>query len=349
MEETINLLPITVIAREIGQVITYLANAREIHTYLESKYHFSDWMQYQIDSLKLQEEVDYIKEAVKGISTSKQLMYGNLAPPPRVEYYLTINISTHIAMASRTDKGFEVRTWFMAKVAELTKERQERQKGIFPVATDMSERDWIVKCLEFYDAKKAAEQKAGELQGVIDNSTIFPDYDPAPEETPTLTRIALTDIRRKYLEFMDPAKIKTILTFYQHQTVLYQIHENVRKPVEMFVEEGLEETIAKFIADCTDGYFSVENRYIVRHKALVKAELRIKPEYALKYFGVRRSRTDPSKAEPVKMANAVKAKQTPTPAPKKRKERVRPETVAEKQARLIRNFSKPKKVEDDLE
>jgi phage anti-repressor protein/transcriptional regulator of met regulon len=91
----------------IGTEEVNSVNARELHKTLEIKKDFSTWIKNQINSLGLEENVDYI-----------------IAPPKRgasshggqnaKDYIITTDTAKHISMASRTPKGKEVRSYFIA-------------------------------------------------------------------------------------------------------------------------------------------------------------------------------------------------------------------------------------------
>ena len=89
-------------------------DARELYKVLEIKQEFTNWIKSQIDSLGLEENIDFISfdkkvKREKGATIRKQ-------------YILTIDIAKHIAMASRTQKGREVRRYF------IEVERRYREK-----------------------------------------------------------------------------------------------------------------------------------------------------------------------------------------------------------------------------
>jgi len=96
---------ITITAQIIGTEETNAVNARELHQALEIKKDFSDWMKRQIKSLGLDENIDYIllPKKVEQVSGAKYLK----------EYILTLDAAKHIAMASRSPKGKEVRAYFI--------------------------------------------------------------------------------------------------------------------------------------------------------------------------------------------------------------------------------------------
>lgn len=91
----------------IGTEEVNSVNARDLHKTLEIKKNFSTWMKNQINSLGLEENVDYI-----------------IAPPKRgasshggqnaKDYIITTDTAKHISMASLTPKGKEVRSYFIA-------------------------------------------------------------------------------------------------------------------------------------------------------------------------------------------------------------------------------------------
>lgn len=89
----------------IGTEKVNSVNARELYQVLEIKKQFADWINAQISSLELEINIDYIvfTESVKA---------GN-GTVNRKEYILTTDTAQHIALASRTAKGREVRKYFI--------------------------------------------------------------------------------------------------------------------------------------------------------------------------------------------------------------------------------------------
>lgn len=76
-------------------------NARDLHALLEVGKDFSSWVKVQIERARLAENRDYVKLTQKG---ERQIL---------VDYHLTIDAAKHVAMMSGTDKGFEVRDYFI--------------------------------------------------------------------------------------------------------------------------------------------------------------------------------------------------------------------------------------------
>jgi len=98
-------------------------NARDIHKNLEVKKPFADWIKYQIESLDLEENFDYL------------VFHKKVENPdggrPLQEYSLSVDAAKHIAMASRTEQGKKVRKYFIAmeKYAQQ-KMFEESQKAV---------------------------------------------------------------------------------------------------------------------------------------------------------------------------------------------------------------------------
>lgn len=85
---------IPVFESRIGGEAAQCVSARELHAFLEVRKQFSDWMQYQLQTLGLEEDIDFLTftpESEKG--------------RPALEYALTLDAAKHVAMASRTEKG----------------------------------------------------------------------------------------------------------------------------------------------------------------------------------------------------------------------------------------------------
>jgi len=77
-------------------------DARALHVELEIQRQFTDWITNQIKSLGFEENIDYI-------TFSQQNEKGR----PSKEYIFTIDTAKHIALASRSKKGKEVRRYFI--------------------------------------------------------------------------------------------------------------------------------------------------------------------------------------------------------------------------------------------
>ena len=100
-------------------------NARELHKFLESKQDFSTWIKKKLERLRLQVDKDYvIVPQIYGTAN------GGFAE--RLEYFITLDTAKHIAMMENTDRGFEVRDYFITcekKLREVAKPQPARIIG----------------------------------------------------------------------------------------------------------------------------------------------------------------------------------------------------------------------------
>lgn len=88
-------------------------NARDLHKALDSKKDFSSWIKARIEKLGLVESRDY------GVFT--QMGENLLGGRPAKEYIVTIDIAKHLAMIEMTDKGHQVREYFIECEKKLKK------------------------------------------------------------------------------------------------------------------------------------------------------------------------------------------------------------------------------------
>jgi len=91
--------------RQFGEDTVQTVNARDLHAFLGVRRDFTTWVKAQIKRAGLSEHIDFEKLTQKGeLSPTGQWVS---------EYFLTIESAKHIAMMSQTDKGFEVRDYFL--------------------------------------------------------------------------------------------------------------------------------------------------------------------------------------------------------------------------------------------
>jgi phage anti-repressor protein len=91
-------------------------NARELHVFLEVSKDFSSWMKVQSERARLIENQDFVVFTQKGENPQ--------GGRSSIEYHLTIEAGKSIGMMSATDKGFQIRDYF------IECERQAKQKAI---------------------------------------------------------------------------------------------------------------------------------------------------------------------------------------------------------------------------
>jgi len=90
---------------------TNSVNARELHTFIQAKQEFANWIKNRINKYNFKENQDYII-----ITTST-------GGRPSKEYYITLDMAKELSMVENNDKGREARRWFI----EVAKKYQNNQ------------------------------------------------------------------------------------------------------------------------------------------------------------------------------------------------------------------------------
>ena len=107
------------------EILEQAVNARELHTFLESKQQFADWIKNRIYRYDFEEGIDFVvfhkdMKNSKGGRTS-------------IEYAITVTMAKELAMVENNQKGKEVRKYF------IECERQAKQANIAPQITSIED------------------------------------------------------------------------------------------------------------------------------------------------------------------------------------------------------------------
>ena len=98
MDELIPLQPQTINGNAVETV-----NARELHTFLESKRQFADWIKNRISEYDFIENQDFVRFHKK--------MKANNAT--MIEYHITLDMAKELSMVERNEKGKQARKYFI--------------------------------------------------------------------------------------------------------------------------------------------------------------------------------------------------------------------------------------------
>lgn len=95
----------------IGGIPVQAADARELHAFLGVRKAFTNWMKAQITRARLVANRDFLLQGGEEVYAQKgKNPFGGR---PLVEYWLTLDAAKHIAMMAGTEKGFQVREYFI--------------------------------------------------------------------------------------------------------------------------------------------------------------------------------------------------------------------------------------------
>ena len=103
---------ITITKNEIGNAELNSANARDIHSYLEVKTRFNDWINRAISKYDFKENIDFT------ILKNEYAEKWEFSP---TEYIVTMDMAKELAMLENNPKGRETRKYFIACEKELQK------------------------------------------------------------------------------------------------------------------------------------------------------------------------------------------------------------------------------------
>lgn len=161
MNELIRISEVT-----INNALVKTVNSRELHSFLGSKRQFSDWIKIKLERLRAKENQDFCS-----ISQSCEKPLGGR---PTTEYYVTLDIAKHIAMMENTDRGFEVRDYFI----ECEKQLLSQPPSILPNFNDPVEaaRAWANEVEAKQIALKeleVAKPKVEYYDAVLDSSELL--------------------------------------------------------------------------------------------------------------------------------------------------------------------------------
>lgn len=89
---------------KIGDGDVQTVNARELHSFLEVKTRFSDWIKRRIEEFGFTENIDF---------TVLKKEYGEITTFSEVEYHLSIDMAKELSMVERNEKGKQARQYFI--------------------------------------------------------------------------------------------------------------------------------------------------------------------------------------------------------------------------------------------
>jgi phage anti-repressor protein len=140
-------------------------NARDLHAGLEISKEYRTWVRAQIKRLGLMQDIDFLP-----VTQKVELAQGGSYI--EIEYFLTLDAGKHVALASQTPKGKEIRAYFIA--AEKALRTMAPPEVFFNPQTQFAID--MLKRLDASEARQAAQQieqlRAAEEQARFDRELI---------------------------------------------------------------------------------------------------------------------------------------------------------------------------------
>lgn len=122
-------------------------NLRDLHEKLESKQDFQSWFKKQSEALEHYEEgVDYIRMTKDKNHSWVEVKKSLNLQGKQAEYIVSLDMAKHLAMLSKTQKGREVRKYFIEAEKKLTSQLpQNFSEALRMLANEVEQKDLALK------------------------------------------------------------------------------------------------------------------------------------------------------------------------------------------------------------
>ena len=157
---------IPVFSGQLAGVPVQLCNARELHSFLQIRRDFTNWIKARIAKYEFQEGTDYLFAKI-----GENLPQGGR---PGSDYHLTLDMAKELAMVENNEQGRMARRYFIecerkVQQAQLqpkfkVKERLEEPRILPPVSGPVRERTLVT----FEDGVPVAFERLPETAVVVD-------------------------------------------------------------------------------------------------------------------------------------------------------------------------------------
>jgi anti-repressor protein len=148
----------------VGENTVNTVNARDLHSFLGVEKDFSDWIKAQIKRARLAEGRDFILVPFWGEQKGR-------GGHNRTEYHLTLEAGKHIAMLSGTEKGFQVREYFIEcerKALTVTKALPSNYKeALLQLVEQVEANEQLALVVEEQKPKVAALERITNADGFL--------------------------------------------------------------------------------------------------------------------------------------------------------------------------------------
>jgi len=168
---------IAIANRPVGPESIPTVNARDLHAFLAVGKDFSNWIKAQVERARLVENRDFVLLAFLGEQTGR-------GGHNKTDYFLTVDAAKHVAMMSGTDKGFEVRDYFiecerLAKTPLIETPEMQMARGLLAAAAMIDDKNRQIAVLE---PKAAALDRIATADGSLCITNAAKDLQVRPKD-----------------------------------------------------------------------------------------------------------------------------------------------------------------------
>ena len=185
-------------------------NARELHSFLESKQDFSNWINNRIKQYGFAENTDYLlNKIIVQVPSGKK--YKN-------EYFLTLDMAKELAMVERTEKGKEARKYFI--------ECEKRLKGSM---TRLSYAQALRAYADEVEAREKLEQQLALAEPKVEyfdalvNRNLLLNFTTVAKELGVKRKVLIDYLLENNYIYRDANN--TLLPYSQHTPHLFEVKE----------------------------------------------------------------------------------------------------------------------------
>jgi phage anti-repressor protein/phage antirepressor YoqD-like protein len=145
-------IALPILSQSIGSEPVNAVNARDLHRELEIGQMFAHWIKAQIERAQLVDGVDYML-AENSKLDNQQLAQGQ----QKIDYIITIDAAKSVAMMSQTEKGAQVRRYFI-----------EAEKALRNPVAALTKIDLARMLIDSEEQRIAAEERAATAQTLLE-------------------------------------------------------------------------------------------------------------------------------------------------------------------------------------
>lgn len=260
-----------------------VVNARDLHSYLEVKTHFKDWIQRGIETCELEEQTDYylynnesplfIRESVEKVPAQKRAdnlpLIFKAAHNAQKDYILTIDAAKELAMVNRGPKSKAIRKYFIECEKQLIEDRQKAELARRENMTEVEIlRERAVLSLRLADEIEQRQK----LNDRIDSGALFDKLNLVTDSRPV---ISIEDIRQNYFLGFSNLVVDQFLRYINHPK--REMVVAGKFPKNMYIEENLFEAAHRLWEECekikTKKYVELSHKSFIDRKAFMPIDI----------------------------------------------------------------------------
>lgn len=120
----------TITEQELNSSPVAMVNAKELHQFLESKQHYTDWLKNRIRKYGFERDVDYLLHKV--------MMPHSSGAKSATQCFITVDMAKELSMLEANDKGKQARRYFIeCERQSKTTAKILQEHSVLTVAKDM--------------------------------------------------------------------------------------------------------------------------------------------------------------------------------------------------------------------